>query len=638
MPVTLADLASGDLHVLLGFETYHLGAKSWTADQFSATVALDGCTDTQAVQFLRTLVTDCETGQIVSTVDTTLDGDPYTVTGTVGQCQPAPSGVDSTAEDCQGFILCDTPDGGQPHTFLRTVCRDASGLVVSVADTELDATTPYAAAGMVGVCGTVEDESPGEPCRNSSALLLCDVPQDGQPTPTVTDTDPTPYNPDPSSKPVTGAQALWDGGTLTLPALTAAQPGSAGAVNTMAATVTGARPACDDGTATVTASVNVTLTGPDNGCGPVGHLRLFNGTTMVALDAVPNNAPVGWSQTLTVTATVPAEDVAAGSVAAVIALDGFDGGASCTPSPTETGWDLTGFTTSVEYAQDSCVQQVLASVVTDCETGTVESVAYSTLGGDPYTVTGEVAQCASTGAAPAVPCGDTELAQLCDLVYSPQAPIPTPADTFTLTGNVVNDGGGALWFAQANQVANGVAALTVGGLLPAVMYEFRFASAFVGSGGSAPANNNAIYLLEILDGTNVIATRTRDVSNGSTAFPGSVLAEDLPPLAFIAPTTGSVTIRFTDQSTGGAVNDRDLLIMPFEVRTAALTVTSTPFLRAFTFDCNGLVTGTQDLTLDGWGLHGAGHRGLLRRLRGRGRLGDSGAAGRGGRGTLRHRG
>lgn len=40
------------------------------------------------VQFFRKTVTDCATGAVVSITDTTLDGQPYTVTGEVGQCDP----------------------------------------------------------------------------------------------------------------------------------------------------------------------------------------------------------------------------------------------------------------------------------------------------------------------------------------------------------------------------------------------------------------------------------------------------------------------------------------------------------------------------------------------------------------------
>ncbi|NED83259.1 hypothetical protein G3I76_24620, partial [Streptomyces sp. SID11233] len=43
----------------------------------------------RTVQFMRRQVTDCETGEVVSTTDTTLGGEPYEVTGEVGQCTTA---------------------------------------------------------------------------------------------------------------------------------------------------------------------------------------------------------------------------------------------------------------------------------------------------------------------------------------------------------------------------------------------------------------------------------------------------------------------------------------------------------------------------------------------------------------------
>ncbi|MEU8831751.1 hypothetical protein [Streptomyces sp900116325] len=569
-------------------------------------------TMTQTVQFFRKQVTDCETGDVLSTVDTTLDGQPYTVTGTVGQCEQVqeccPPPPPETRVDVESDVMCLTAADGTllGQVLVERVYDDQSGDRLSqrlVDPTTGDEITPPDGA-TLGLCGGLGDESPGElePCRNSTALLVCDLPEDGEPAPTVTDTDPTPYYSDPVAVPVAGAQSLWSGGTLTLPPGTGPQPGTIGTVNTLAATATAARPACDDGTATVTASVLVGQTGPDSGCGPTGHLRLFNGAQQVALMVLPAGTPVGWLGTLTVTAQVPAADLAAGNVAVVLALDAYDGGLTCTPNPRVTGWNLSQFTAAAVYDQTTCAQQVLASVVTDCESGQVESVTYTTMDGTPYTPTGQIGQCQPAGSptVPEQPCGDTELAQLCDLTYDPQAPIPTPAGDFTLTGNVlVPSDGASLWFAQANQPANGMAELTVSGLLPSVMYEFHFESAFVGSGAPDPANNNAIYLLDILDGTNVIATRTRNISNGSNAYPGSALAEDVPPLAFITPATGAVTIRFTDQTTGGAVNDRDLLIRPLDVRTASLTVTATPFLRRFTFDCDGGLTSTQDLGLDG---------------------------------------
>ncbi|MFI2434641.1 hypothetical protein [Streptomyces sp. NPDC018693] len=547
--VPAADLAAGDVALFGLLETYHRSPAScpggsnpdgariggWTVDEFTADVVYDQTGCDP--QFIRSLTVDCETGQVTAVTDTTLDGAPYTVTGEPGQCIPA-------------------------------------------------STSP-----------------PSEPCRNSSSLLLCDLPTGGTPDPTVTDTDPTPYYPFPVADPVEGAQALWDGSTLDLPPGVSPQPGTTGRVNSLAAIIQAPRPDCDTGTAHVAVTLNVQQTGPDDGCGPTGHLRIFNGTTQIALTALPANTPAGYFGTLTVETDVPAADLAAGNIAFALALDAYDDSGGTCPGARSTGWQLSAFTAAATYDQDECDTQFLRTVTVDCDTGTVVAVEDTTLDGEPYTPSGEVGQCAAAGGEccpPQEPCGDTEVEQLCDLTYDPQAPIPTPARDFALTGNVVaaNDGT-TLWFAQANQEANGVAELIVGGLLPTVMYEFRFSSAWIGAGNPDPANNNAIYLLEILDGTTVLASRTRNVSNGSNVFPGGVLTEDLPPVAFIAPATGAVTIRFTDQTTGGPVNDRDLFLMPLEVRTAALTITRTPFLRRFTFDCDGGLTSTQDLGLDG---------------------------------------
>ncbi|WP_457455665.1 hypothetical protein [Streptomyces sp. TE5632] len=870
--VPAALLAAGQIVVALDVEAWdqtgNTGA-AWLLSNFVAAYEFqqEGC----ETQFIRKIVTDCETGATVSVTDTTLDGEPYEVTGEVGQCTAAGGG-----ECC-----------------------------------------------------------PSEPCRNTSTLLVCDIPQDGSPDSTVTDTSGAPYYPYTTGVPAAGAQALWDGGTLTLPDAAGPQPGTTGTVRTAAAIIQAPRPVCDAGTARVTVQVDVTQLGPDAGCRSTGFLGLYNGTgeaNRVALALAPPDTPAGWSGTLTAEADVPADDLAAGNIAVLLAFDAYDDSGATCPPPRRTGWQLSELGATVVYDQAGCETQILRTVVTDCESGEIVTVTDTTLDGQPYTVTGEVGQCTAAGggeccpppppepridvettflcirdaggeitgqvlvehvyddqtgerteqrltdpttgdpvtlpagaelvvcnepacpvafatecvgvverteasydntsliggepgqcggvqgpngqfpcqptvgaftitswivdgvevigegggrtfaggpcgdgtaASPGMhrnwsqaltnldpsgavwsaqnqpgcawfvgstggtrttygpmtiedaagqrwilstaqaceetqftkvytqecdgtvsvswldangvatdapdgeqvpcgtgcsagggrgldveplvlcdvqadgtstpflrhisygtggvvsvvidtgldgftpytpagtvgvcstapeeePCGDTEVAQLCDLTYDPQAPIPTPASAFTLTGNVVAaNNGTTLWFAQANQPANGVAELTVSGLLPATLYEFRFASAWIGAGGPDPANNNAIYRLDVLDGATVLATRTRNVSNGSNVFPGGVLSEDLPPLAFIAPATGAVTIRFTDQTTGGPVNDRDLFLMPLEVRTAALTLKSTPFLRRFTFDCNGGLTSTQDLGLDG---------------------------------------
>ncbi|CAL9537768.1 hypothetical protein [Streptomyces sp. enrichment culture] len=517
---------------------------------------------------------------------------------------PCGSGGDAPccpAVNTEPVTLCDVAGDGTSTTFLRHFTYTEGTDTPAVRDTLLDG-TPYTPTGAVTVC----QPDQGEPCRDSAVLLVCDLPTDGTPIPTVTDTSGAPYYPYPSGVAAAGAQALWDGGTLTLPDAAGPQPGTTGTVRTAAAVVQAPRPACDAGTARVTVQVDVTQLGPDDGCAATGFLGLYNGVgeaNRIALALAPPHTPAGWSGTLTVEADVPADDLAAGNIAVLLAFDAYDDSGTVCPPPRRTGWQLSEFDATVVYDQAGCETQILRTVVTDCETGAVLTVTDTTLDGDPYTVTGEVGQCTAAGGECCPlpePCGDTEVAQLCDLTYDPQAPIPTPARDWTLTGNVVaaNDGT-TLWFAQANQAADGVAELTVSGLLPATLYEFSFASAWIGAGAPDPANNNAVYLLEILDGATVLATRTRNVSQGSNVFPGGVLTEDLPALAFIAPATGAVTLRFTDLTTGGPVNDRDLFLMPLEVRTAVLTVTRTPFLRRFTYDCDGALTSSADLGLDG---------------------------------------
>ncbi|MDH6489661.1 hypothetical protein [Streptomyces sp. SAI-127] len=588
--VTLVDPATGNPYALQGeLRNCPTGQAQPEAD---LVLLCDIQADGTATPFVRDYRRD-ENTQIVGHTDYTLDGAGYLPTGTVGKCPTdVPGPVPVIPQVFHGeLVLCD--DNGP---FIRKLVQDPDGTVTSVVNLTLDGAA-YAPVGTVGQCT--------EACRDASTLLLCDVPTDGTPAPTVTDTPGAPYYPYTTGVATPGAQALWDGGTLTLPEAAGPQPGTGGTVRTAAAILQAPRPVCDAGTARVSVQVDVTQLGPDNGCRATGFLALYNGTgesNRIGLALTPPDTPAGWSGTLTVEADVPADDLAAGNIAAAIAFDAYDDSGVTCPPPRHTGWQLDQFAATVVYDQTGCATQYLSTVTTDCETGAVLTVTNTTLDGAPYDLTGEPGQCtpASSGGTVTEPCGDTEIAQLCDLTYDPQAPIPTPASDFTLTGNVVAaNNGTTLWFAQANQPANGVAELTVGGLLPATLYEFRFASAWIGAGAPNPANNNAIYLLEVLDGTTVLATRTRNTSNGSTVFPGGVLTEDLPPLAFIAPATGAVTIRFTDQTTGGPVNDRDLFLMPIEVRTAVLTVTRTPFLRRFTFDCDGVLTSTEDLGLDG---------------------------------------
>ncbi|MER5699489.1 hypothetical protein ACWDBO_48955 [Streptomyces mirabilis] len=357
----------------------------------------------------------------VRLVDATT-GTTYTPTGTITVC-PADA---ETATDLDLTVLCDVQADGTVTPFVRDYRRDpASGQINGHTDYTLDG-APYTPAGTVGQCA--------EPCRNASTLLLCDLPTDGVPDPTVTDTPGAPYYPYTTGVATAGAQTLWDGGTLTLPDAAGPQPGTGGTVRTAAAVIQAPRPVCDAGTAHVTVQVDVTQLGPDVGCRVTGFLGLYNGpgdANRVALALAPPNTPVGWSGTLTAEADVPAADLAAGNIAVLVAFDAYDDSGAACPPPRRTGWQLSQFDATVVYDQTGCAPQFLRSITTDCETGAVTAVTDTTLDGQPYTVTGQAAQCTAAGGGACCPeqpclaqtvieacrCDDTDADGLPDVGY-----------------------------------------------------------------------------------------------------------------------------------------------------------------------------------------------------------------------------
>lgn len=796
-PVTAADLAAGDIRVALILETFHLGPKQWTADQFTATLELEGCEVTSSTQFLRTLVTDCATGDVVSTTDTTLDGQPYTVTGEVAQCIPA----ETTPEcrDCEQLVLCDVLDN-VTTSFLRTVCRDCTGAVISTLDTALDGTTPYAAAGTVGRCcdTTVLAECtyslPDTPTRFSltdPAYPNCWVGTAGAPSYAYGDR-------------VTSWAAVYQSDTGSASVALFSSPDLGGAINFTAFTpALPVNPAQSAAAYTGTAVINgvtITLTATaGNGLGiwqanntglylgggdgfrlnfsqpvrltintsgfadpPSLHER-FCGVTaetvpwpalkladcngnITTLDAVTREplpagavlecqAPGGDPCETTSVQTVRLCDLdptveadADGRRCAVpflrhLAYDcvgdlfgfhdtGLDGTTTYTPvqvvdcqcesgdgltSTIEVPWNVASIvedpfglprqdfiytvspendptrigtirvhvsrpagapcaaydinnlvfsnTSAYTLTLDAVAQEMSYLRVDLLDFDTFEPVAINTtyplptrLGGNagwnaahtrivpsendgtgymywdapPATVGWSVlnqgggTSCSALsfqgmtvepggccGGESSAPCGDTEIIQICDLVYSPQSPIPVPPGSFALTGNV-GVVGGTLVFSGGNLTPNGVAQRAVTGLISGAAYELLFDAGWNG-GGAPAASNNAVYLAEALDGATVIATSTRDLSNGSSAA-GPVTAQ--PPLTFVAPPSGIITVRFTDLTTGGGLN-RDLVIRPNTVQTEDVQVTAIPFLRAYTYDCTGLLLTTTDTELDG---------------------------------------
>ncbi|MCX4609387.1 hypothetical protein [Streptomyces mirabilis] len=416
--VPAADLAAGDVAVWLDVETFQTATcpppdqRQWEARSFTAAYAydIDGC----GVQFLRTITTDCVTGAVLAVTDTTLDGAPYTVTGQPAQCASTSGGtvVPGTCTDVETLPLCDTATDGTVTAFLRHLTYGCDGTLTGTTDTAVDGTTPYTAAGTVGIC-----PAPVEECRNTSTLLVCDLPTDGTPTPTVTDTGPAPYYPYTTGISTPGAQTLWDGGTLTLPAAAGPQPGTGGTVRTAAAIIHAPRPVCDSGTAHVVVQVDVSQLGPDDGCRATGFLALYNGTAnRVALALAPANTPAGWAGTLTAEADVPAADLAAGNIAVVVAFDAYDDSGAACPPPRHTAWQLSQFDATVVYDQTGCAAQFLRNVTTDCETGAVTAVTDTTLDGQPYTVTGEPGQCTAAGGGsccPEQPCPAQSVIEAC---------------------------------------------------------------------------------------------------------------------------------------------------------------------------------------------------------------------------------
>ncbi|MDX3067817.1 hypothetical protein PV518_37625 [Streptomyces sp. ND04-05B] len=216
--VAVADLP--DLVAVLALEIKQ-GAntqKTWTVSglTYSLTPVAGSATGTAGCgqTFVRTFVRDCQTGELVETVDSDLAGAPYTPVGTVASCTPQ-TGCDDEAEPCAKQIVercgCDDTDGDgaadvtytelwavdpcggtapelvgtyldgdltQPYTpvapvdctaadvseaeplllcdsgtpFLRHIRYADDGTPMSVLDTTLDGTTPYTPAGTVGQC------------------------------------------------------------------------------------------------------------------------------------------------------------------------------------------------------------------------------------------------------------------------------------------------------------------------------------------------------------------------------------------------------------------------------------------------------------------------------------------------------
>ncbi|MFI1956952.1 hypothetical protein ACH46L_03425 [Streptomyces althioticus] len=118
-------LESGQIVAVVDVESWdqtNTAGAAWTLSDFVASYefAQGGC----ETQFLRRYVTDCQTGETVAVVDTTLDGQPYEVTGEVGQCEPAGGGEDTQpCQHCETLTLCDVQpaEPGEPDIVYEAI-------------------------------------------------------------------------------------------------------------------------------------------------------------------------------------------------------------------------------------------------------------------------------------------------------------------------------------------------------------------------------------------------------------------------------------------------------------------------------------------------------------------------------------
>ncbi|MFF3654876.1 hypothetical protein [Streptomyces olivochromogenes] len=563
------------------FSLRYLGARVANCGQFGNWY-FGAITVTSSGQFLRTICRDC-TGAVVSTTDTNLDGvTPYTLLGVPGLC--ADTSVEAAVADVEPLLLCDTDTAGTVTQFLRHYVYDGStGALDRFRDTGLDGSTPYvpSTGGTVGQCQPAACEFTPVCVRPSGRVEFLSNP--------AGDTS--------------GVDADWTWGQSlagpwfptyrvgVYPGWTTTDPGTA------------------EGTAHWIAphpDSQLANTGqPGEGPAITAGTPDWYGRASFQLPAFADPA------TIRISATVLNADQ--------LAVEWrLNGGAwqpvnrnhtqpPYTLAPTAVPGAQAGINEVVVHVQETVFPTgaagILLHVIAEFD---VDASAYvqwtqvvcndgSLYYLDDLGVRQDALPDGWTAVPCSAPCGDTELAQLCDLMYSPQAPIPLPLNSWSFTGSAFVYGN-VLAFSGGNQPVNGVAQRAVTGLLNGAAYQLLFDAGWAGSGQPpGSGGGDAVYRVEVLDGATVLATRDRNVSNGATTG-GPVTAES--PLLFTAPATGNVTVRFTDLSTAGAIN-RDLYIVPRLVQTQEVTVTATPFLRAYTYDCTGLLLATTDTELDG---------------------------------------
>jgi hypothetical protein len=503
-------------------------------------------------------------------------GDTYTPTGTVTTC---PTGTEQPEQDA--VILCDVQADGTSVQFVRDYRRDEAGAITGHTDYLLDGTPYPAPTGTVGVCQP-------QACQDCESLLLCDYGADNPATITGLGVSSgtlsngvawsvrgNTQTGTPSK--VNNADGAWFG-----------KPESFPNIQVSPYNFTFSRPSVVEfsvymGNIASPAEANDNCTQLPPGVEPVFLPEgwVFNPVTSqvcVTTDQVDNNCANLDNPTVAVSARFRTS----GPVTSLTTL--YLGPRISRCSSFQTAW--------VGALEVIPTGQFLRRICRTCA-GAVATVTDTLLDGTTsYAPVGPVGACQPSETAGAS-CTTVQLTQLCDVASAPPPPIPIPASGFTMTGNVFNSGG-TFVFSQGNVPVTGVVEHTVSGLIPGFSYEVLFDSGWNG-GGLPLGTRDAMYRAEVLDGATVLTSRDTNVSNGATAS-GPLTADT--PLAFTAPDSGTVNVRFTDLTVGDG-SGRDLLLRPLTVQTDDPIVTTTPFLRAISYYCDGQPAGSTDWELDG---------------------------------------
>ncbi|WP_086778054.1 hypothetical protein [Streptomyces griseus] len=461
--------------------------------------------------------------------------------------------------------------------FLRTTCRDCTGLVLDATDTLLDGTTPYTPIGTVGVCQPQQ----AEPCRDTATLLLCDEASDLVWNQISVDADPD-------------------------------SPAGQGWLFRLSP---------NDAPSTI-ATVRVTTSTPDTGsCASNGPRWYNNGTVFVyELDEVAQTFPTlrvnvldfDTGETLTMLEGSPGrlEGNAYTTGGGVIRSNEnnatgyllFDG------PPATFSYRFNGSCTNIAFdAVSARTTQFIRRIVTDCDTDETVSVTDTDLQGQPYTPTGEVGQCETTGGGSSE-CATCETLTLCDVVpdESPGGPdisweaidLAALADGPT-SGTLAN---GVGWTVSCGHWLGPQGHYTIypasGGGTPACDQTWTFDQPVyarvglrgfnVGPSECLSWSSEGEFTVEFLHPNHEVSSAPNTICGLGGAVDESLIVSSAP----VSEVTLSA-INNPGQGRGIGLMEVGLLNEPPAPGTAV------PFLRTVCRDCSGAVTSTTDTSLAG---------------------------------------